>query len=155
MYCFVRSGKISVKAKYVYLIFSEDPKAFYIGQTQSAYGALGRLTQHMSETYSNTFIQKVLKFYDFDEVNLKKIHFFCFQIKDDANINSTAHLESVEFLVSEEFKKRIFKNGYSISLLSRVDYGGYEHLENIKSLSLTIVEEFLIELEKILSFAEN
>lgn len=100
----VSSNAIARKAGFVYLIYVREIKALYVGQTYSMYGALGRFSQHLSETNSNTLRQRVCAIYGYDEYEFAEVLINAVQLSSIKSFNqsSSEYREAVESIVNNK-----------------------------------------------------
>lgn len=100
----VSSSAIAKKSAFIYLIYVKEIKALYVGQTYSKYGALGRFTQHLSETNSNTLKQRVCAIYNYDEYEFEEVFFNAVKLSDTKSFNQTnaEYREAVEAIVNNK-----------------------------------------------------
>ena len=141
----IHNGALCKKAPYIYCILSRQFKCIYIGQTYSTYGALGRLTQHLSETDSNTFKQRICSVYQYEEIELMEIEFFAYKLPERKHFYSTArdHRESVEFLANYSMISEMQKNSIELSVISNTKSNPYTKMKSIQKTSDAVVNEFI------------
>lgn len=113
---------VAKRAAFVYAIHSQEFACVYIGQTRSSYGALGRLSQHLSETGSNTFQQRVCAIYNLESVSLGRIDFAAVPLENRKEFlsDSSDYRESVEYLVQWDLLSFIRRERFPVSIVSRV-----------------------------------
>lgn len=122
----VSDGRISKPAPYIYCVFCTDPRAVYIGQTGNLYGALGRLSQHLSDQSGNTLKQRLIdtfKYYDVDPVG---IEFFAMRLAPhDVFFQSREFREAVEHLIQKDAIQFCVDQDLSLPVISRTQSNGY------------------------------
>jgi hypothetical protein len=147
VYAVVCSRVSSVRGNFVYLIAAEDPKCCYVGITRGSTGALGRLSQHLSDTDYNTFIQKLIRYFEFEDPSPQMIHHWAVNVESHRPIRSKDHLLSLEYLVACKLVDFIYLKGLGLTLISRAEPSGYEELKYLND----IADEFVLKVsEKLL-----
>lgn len=67
---------IAKRSQFLYVIYGvvETHATLYVGQTRAKAGPLHRLTQHLSDTYGNTYLQRLFDLYHYEEVPWRKLN---------------------------------------------------------------------------------
>jgi hypothetical protein len=143
-FAFVSSSNIGIAAGYIYLVYSEEPVAAYIGQTRGHLGALGRLSQHLSERDSNTFLQRVAQRYRLTDVKVSKIHFIAYKLPEEKRFNEryADYREAVEGATSKLLLNRFSDNKLLVPIISNFSLNGYSSQSDIIEIAKIISNEF-------------
>jgi len=149
----IDNSSIGLPRGYVYLIFSRFPNALYIGQTRSELGALGRLSQHLSQTDSNTFLKRVAQRHRLDDVTLSDIVFLAIDLPREKRFEgpSSEYREAIEGAVHLSFLKHICHKGLGAPLVSNYRINGYSRHAEIEALAEDIARFFFHEITPHLS----
>ncbi len=102
-------------------------EAVYIGQTRNRFGAIGRLSQHLSnDDTCNTFKQRVRAIYNAEE-NLTDISFIVcpFSPLKPFLLDSPDYREAVEAIVQDKIIQCIVKQNLKMGVVSRISYNAY------------------------------
>ena len=123
----VENGSVGANGAYVYGIFSREPCAFYVGQTVSRYGALGRLAQHLSDTEGNTFQQRLCATFHLERVALGRVEFLAVRLPDSPAFRGRGsdYREAVEHLVNYRIIDFVVQKSLGIVVVSRTRSNGY------------------------------
>ena len=140
----IDDSSIGFPRGYVYLIFSQFPKAFYIGQTRGGLGALGRLSQHLSQTDSNTFLKRVAQRHGLENTTPSDIIFLAIDLPRERRFegSSSEYREAIEGAVHLIFLKQLCSTGLSVPLVSNYRINGYSRHLDIELLAEDIVRFF-------------
>jgi hypothetical protein len=125
---FVSSLDVAAKAAFIYAILEPTLAALYIGQTRSRYGALGRLSQHLSEDSScNTFKQRIDANFSILGKAPSNVQFISIPLTPLQSFYSTAadYREAVEALVQDKIVEFVTTQQLVVSVVSRVSYNNY------------------------------
>lgn len=125
----IHNGSVSEKNPYVYLIYSHEFDAVYIGQTHSVRGALGRLSEHLADAKSNTFKQKIESIFKYEYVSLNKIEFAAFPLTGREEYKKRAYREAVELRLQNEIINRIGESDIHPAVVSRQQPSSYSDLD--------------------------
>ncbi len=126
-------------------------KAIYIGQTRNRFGAIGRLTQHLSnDDTCNTFKQRVRAIFKVDD-KLTDISFIAcpFSPLKPFLSDSPDYREAVEALVQDKLIASIVQKNLKIGVVSRISYNPYTKERFIKDEADAISEDILTWITKI------
>ncbi|MFV9504231.1 MAG: hypothetical protein AB4911_06665 [Oscillochloridaceae bacterium umkhey_bin13] len=134
---------VAKKIAFVYVIHSKDFRCIYIGQTRSVYGAIGRLAQHLSETHSNTFQQRICALNKLESVSLGRVDFAAVPLRGKKEFlsDSSDYRESVEYLVQWDLLRFVRKEGIQLQVISRVRSKYYITEEFIKQEANEVVQK--------------
>ena len=141
---FADSSKIGKPGGYVYLIFAPSLSIAYVGQTRSAFGPIGRLAQHISNTDSNTFLQRVKTIFKLDQTEVEDIYFFAASLPNEKKFSESPSefREAVEGLVQSILLNLIAEKNPKAVLISRVRLNPYSSSDEIKEIAGLIAFEF-------------
>ena len=146
----VSSSAIARKAAFIYLAYVKEIKALYVGQTYSIYGALGRFTQHLSETNSNTLKQRVCSIYNYDEYEFEDVFFNAVKLSDVRSFNqpSSEYREAVEALVNNRMITFASNNnlGFVISRIQANPYTKKNYVVEEAKNVVSIFEAWLLQI---------
>jgi hypothetical protein len=144
----IDDARLAEKAAFIYCIYSPGFKAIYIGQTYNTFGALGRLTQHLSNTDNSTLRSRLNKLRSIENASLQDIDFFCHRLpKKRRFVNSNSdYREAVEYRV--QYAMMNLRNGAHppIGIISTVRHNAYVDLPDITKLGNSIavkIDEWL------------
>lgn len=117
----VEDASIGASGPYVYGIYAPNFAVLYVGQTISHYGAMGRLAQHLSDTCSNTFRQRLCSSLGVEDPQLGAIEFVAVRLPPRKSFlaRSSDYREAVEHLVNYKMIDHIGDNGLPVLLISR------------------------------------
>jgi len=120
---------------HIYLISCSRHKVLYVGQTNQKVGALGRLSQHVSETSSNTFIKRTKQIRRIDEINLGAVSFYAVRLPSERMFHSQArdYREAVEHIVQTNVRNYICREKTGYLLVSLTDANGYCRDEAVRA----------------------
>ena len=129
---------IAKQDSYLYVIYGAigNRVALYVGQTKGATGALGRLSQHLSDTNSNTYLQRLYNITEFEEVLLDKVDFATvrFSTKRELNFDSREYREAVENHVQRNLLNWLHEHELkNISIVSRTRGNAYSKRQDIQA----------------------
>jgi len=134
----IHNGSISEESPYVYTIYSREFDAVYVGQTQSVRGALGRLSEHLSDSRGNTFKQKIQSFFKYDYVSLNGVEFAAFPLIGRSEYKERAYREAVEFKLQNEILNRIGDSQIHPVVVSAQQPSSYSDVEFVEKQSLRV-----------------
>ena len=127
---------ITKQSQFLYTIYGilGDRATLYVGQTRAKTGPLGRLTQHLSDTYGNTYLQRLSDLYHYEEVPLEKVDFVAIRFTPEKmfQIDSPVYREAVEDLVQRRLINWIADQKLAISIVSRTRGNSYNKLQDIQ-----------------------
>lgn len=130
----ISNSEIAANRAFIYFIFVKEIKALYVGQTFSAYGALGRLSQHLSESNSNTLKQRIKAIYGYESIDFEEIYFTAAALSNRKSFQQRGadYREAVEALISNRVIN--FVSGKKIGIVvSRVQFNSYTKLKYIQA----------------------
>jgi len=141
---FAESSKLGLPGGYIYLIFTPLARIAYVGQTRNAYGPIGRLAQHISDTESNTFLQRFAAILKLDKAEVKGIFFFAASLPLEKRFTDgpSEYREAVEAVVQSCLLNLIFEKKIRATLVSRVRLNAYSSEFDIKIIANSIAEKF-------------
>lgn len=128
---------VAEKVAFIYILYAPLFNCIYIGQTRSSYGAIGRLTQHISFTGGNTFRQKLERYFNLEDVDIGKLEFVAFRLSPRSEFRSRAsdYREAVEYSIQKEVMKYIYENSLNLGCVSRVRANSYVKQEFVATES--------------------
>lgn len=152
----IDDSSIGFPRGYVYLIFSRIPNALYIGQTRNELGALGRLSQHLSQTESNTFLKRVAQRHSLENATPSDIIFLAIDLPREKRFegSSSEYREAIEGAVHLIFLKQLCAKGLNAPLISNYRINGYSRELDIELLAADIVRFFFQGISKYLGNLE-
>lgn len=127
----IHNGSVSEKNPYVYVIYSYEFDAVYIGQTQSVRGALGRLSEHLADAQSNTFKQKIESIFKYEYVSLNEVEFAALPLTGREEYEKRAYREAVELRLQSEIINRIGESDIHPAVVSMQQSSSYSDLDFI------------------------
>lgn len=141
---FVATSDIGIVGGYIYLVFSEEPAAAYVGQTRGHLGALGRLSQHLSATESNTFLKRIGQRHSLSDIKVSRIHFFAYRLPDEKRFQErySDYREAVEGATVKFLLNLFHEHKISVPLVSNFQLNGYSAQFDILKLASTIAAYF-------------
>ncbi len=124
------------RSQFLYTIYGvlENHATLYVGQTRAKAGPLGRLTQHLSDTYGNTYLQRLADVYHYEEVPLEKVEFVAVRFTPTKmfQIDSPAYREAVENLVQQKLLNWVTDQKLKITIVSRTRGNAYSKHQDIQ-----------------------
>jgi len=147
----VSNDETAKKRPYIYAGYAKSARALYIGETRSSLGAVGRMSQHISDTSSNTFKKRICTQRGYDKINLKDIIFFAVPLSNYNGfwLDSSDYRRAVEYLVQSEILNFLKKENKSVLLVSRVNANGYCDIGTIKKEAKTVVRSLIYSLKDV------
>ena len=128
---------IAKRSQFLYTIYGvlENHATLYVGQTRAKAGPLHRLTQHLSDTYGNTYLQRLSDLYHYEEVPLEKVEFVAVRFTPARmyQIESPAYREAVENLVQRSLLNWVTDQKLKITIVSRTRGNAYNKLQDIQA----------------------
>lgn len=117
----------------IYGVF-ENRVTLYVGQTRGQTGALGRLAQHLSNTQSNTYIQRLSHLYHYEEMALDRTDFIAVRFTEEKmfEIDSPIYREAVEDLVQRRLLNWIADQQLEICIVSRTRPNSYSKIQSVR-----------------------
>lgn len=148
----ISSDDAAKKAPFIYLGLSRSCRAIYLGETRSSTGVIGRIAQHVSETSSNTFKQRVCAISKSDDITLRDIHFIAVQLSGYRGfwLDSSEYRRAVEYLVHCELLNFLSEAKISLCLTSRVNANGYCNSVTVRRESEIVARSMFQALREIL-----
>ena len=132
----VHDATIAKQNPFLYTICGifENHVTLYIGQTRGQTGALGRFAQHLSDTQSNTYIQRLSNLYHYKEIVLGRTDFAVIRFTSEEmfQIDSPVYREAVEDLVQRRLLNWIAEQKLKICIVSRTRPNSYNKLQNVQ-----------------------
>ena len=129
-------ASIAKKNSFLYIIYGvfANRATLYVGQTKGSTGALGRLSQHLSDTNSNTYLQRLYNIYYYEAVQLERVDFAAvrFSTQKVLNFDSREYREAVENLVQRNLLNWMRKHKLKIPIVSRTNSNAYSKLQHIQ-----------------------
>lgn len=112
----------------------ENRVTLYVGQTKGQTGALGRFAQHLSDTQSNTYIQRLSDLYHYEEVMLGRTDFAVIRFTSEKmfQIDSPVYREAVEDLVQRRLLNWVAERKLKICIVSRTRPNSYNKLQDVQ-----------------------
>lgn len=153
-FSFFSSGaELSAPEPAIYCLATLDPRCIYIGQTNCSSGVLGRFSQHLSETNSNTFRQRISSLYCLDEYKQGNTFGVFFPLPKKSTFQSRAsdYREAVEGLVQSQIIKYAAQKKFVV--VSRVSKNALCNQREIQELSSAATHRFICFLDS-LDFSE-
>lgn len=119
---------IAINGAYIYVIYAPGFNCIYVGQTRGKYGAIGRLAQHISNSYGNTFKQKIQNYFNLEEPSLGHIEFTAYRLPERQEFLSEAtdFREAVEYMIQKNLIYLLTSNHMKIGCVSRVKGNTYQ-----------------------------
>ena len=147
---YVSSTDLGVFAGYIYLIFVPSLPVAYVGQTRSTYGAIGRFTQHISRTDSNTFLQRVSAILKLEDVVLRDVNFYACRLPNENRFHgaSSEYREAIEGSVQISLLRRFEVENVRAPLVSRVRLNAYSSQSDISHIADEIAGELVLAVKK-------
>lgn len=107
---------------YIYCLFAPEFNAAYVGQTVSALGPLGRLSQHLGQGPGATFRHRLEAIFGYDEVDIGPVACKAIRLPDRSTFLSTAsdYREAVEAIAQYGLIEDLRTHGIRVVVVSRV-----------------------------------
>ena len=123
----VSSDLAARRVPFIYAGYARSCGAMYLGETRGSNGILGRIAQHISETSSNTFRQRVCAVLDCDEVPLDGVEFVAVALSGYRGFaaDSPEYRRAVEYNVQLRLLNMLAASRLPVTLVSRVAGNGY------------------------------
>jgi hypothetical protein len=119
-------GRIAKQAPYIYCVYCAQPRAIYIGQTANMFGALGRLSQHLSDRNNNTLKQRLSANFGYVDVDPIDVEFFAIRLNPHHTyFGNREFREAVEHLTQQNAISFIIDQELDLPVISRTDSNGY------------------------------
>jgi len=151
-YATISRADIAERYAFLYCIHALVPtdikstsKAMYIGQTRNRFGAIGRLTQHLSnDDTCNTFKQRIGAIFNTGD-KLTDISFIACPLSPLKSflVDSPDYREAVEALVQDKVIQSIVKQNLKVVVVSRISYNAYTRERFIQEEADAISREIL------------
>ncbi|MDE0299047.1 MAG: hypothetical protein OXN17_10475 [Candidatus Poribacteria bacterium] len=120
---------IAKRSRFLYAICGvlENNVALYVGQTRGGKGALGRLAQHLSDTESNTYLQRLSSLYRHQEIQLERVDFAAITFSESKMfwIDNPEYRKAVEDLVQRRLLNWLREHRLKICIVSRTYPNAY------------------------------
>ena len=139
----IPDGAIARHGGYVYLIYSPEFGAVYVGQTAARSGALGRLSQHLGDSNTNSFRQNLGRYFHYQEVDLEKVEFASVPLSQRSEFQGKGRVyrESVEYLVQTALVKYIHFHEIRAVIVSNVRFNAYCELPFVEEEADTVITQ--------------
>lgn len=135
---------IAKQNPFLYTIYGvlETGVALYVGQTRGRTGALGRLSQHLSDTPWNTYLQRLSDFYRSEEVRLEKVDLVAIRFAQAKifEAKSADYREAVEDLVQCNLIDWVIEHKLAIGVVSRTRPNSYSRIQEVQEEANRISE---------------
>ena len=132
----VFDATIAKQNPFLYAVYgvSETGVALYIGQTRGRTGALGRLSQHLSDTPWNTYLQRLSELYRHEKILLEKVDLVAIRFAQAKifETKSADYREAVEDLVQCRLIDWVIEHKLAIGVVSRTRPNSYSRLQEIQ-----------------------
>lgn len=148
----VSSDLAARRVPFIYAGLADSCRALYLGETRSSTGLLGRISQHISETASNTFRQRICAILRCDEVTLENIHFVGVALSSYKGfwLDSPEYRRAVEYLVQLHLLNMIAGAKARVTLVSRVTGNSYTTQKIVQNEAKQVANSLFTELTKVL-----
>ena len=127
---------IAKQSPFLYTIYGvfETGVALYVGQTRGRTGALGRLSQHLSDTPWNTYLQRLSDLYHHEKILLEKVDLVAIRFAQAKifETKSADYREAVEHLVQRKLIVWVIEHKPGIVVVSRTRPNSYSRLQEIQ-----------------------
>lgn len=127
---------IAKRSQFLYTIYGvfENHATLYVGQTRAQAGPLGRFTQHLSDTDSNTYLQRLSYLYHYEDVPLERVNFVAVRFTPEKmfQIDSPVYREAVEDLVQRRLINWVAERKLKICIVSRTRPNSYNKLQDVQ-----------------------
>ena len=127
---------IAKRSQFLYTIYGifENHSTLYVGQTRAQGGPFVRFTQHLSDSDSNTYLQRLSDLYYYEDVPLEKVDFVAIRFTPEKmfQIDSPVYREAVEDLVQRRLINWIAEQKLPICIVSRTRPNSYNKLQNVQ-----------------------
>ena len=140
----IDDARVAARAGYVYLIFAPELPVLYVGQTRAFSGALGRLTQHLTNGNHSTFRQRCQHILGLEELDVGPIRFFACDLgrRREFHSDNSTYREAVEYVVQLELLKHVPDMTVHVGpIVSRVAANGYTSLDWVQRAASRLVEQ--------------
>lgn len=135
---------IAKRFGFLYTIYGlvENQATLYVGQTRGWAGALGRLTQHLSDSSANTYLQRLCHIYEYLEVPLDRVDLAAMKFASIEEFQNAGqeYRKAVEHLVQARLQDLIQENKLSIFIVSRTPRNTYSDLDYVKEEAARIAD---------------
>lgn len=126
---------IAKQSPFLYMIYGifETGVALYVGQTRGRTGALGRFSQHLSDTPWNTYLQRLSELYRHEKILLEKVDLVAIRFAQAKifETKSADYREAVEDLVQCRLIDWVIEHKLGI-VVSRTRPNLYSRLQEIQ-----------------------
>jgi hypothetical protein len=133
----VHDAALAKRAPYIYgiLLHLGDAWILYVGQTLSRTGALGRLSQHLSETPAATLRQRIQALYNIPDIDGLPLEFAAVKLHEQKAFwkEEADYREAVESLVQYRLLNALCERKIPVCLISRVQLNSYCRLAYVES----------------------
>ena len=132
----VFDATIAKRSRFLYAICGvlDNSVTLYVGQTRAVTGALGRLAQHLSDSNSNTYLQRLSDIYRYQEIQLERVDLVAITFSQSKMfwIDSPEYREAVEDLVQRRLLNWLSENKLNICIVSRTYPNPYNKLKYVR-----------------------
>ena len=129
------------RSGFVYCVFAPRFRAAYIGQTWGNQGALGRLTQHLSDV--GTFRRRLCENFRYAEIDIGPVVFEACELdplRPEFHHKVRDHREAVEARTQFELLNRLLANqDPPCVVVSRVSLNAYARAEYVEAATEVVV----------------
>ena len=127
---------IAKQNPFLYTIYGvfKNQVALYVGQTRGKTGALGRLSQHLSDTSSNNYLQRLSNLYRHEVIRVEKVDFVAIRFTKEKmfETKNADYREAVENLVQCRLIDWVIEHKLGIGIVSRTRPNSYSRLQEIQ-----------------------
>jgi hypothetical protein len=143
----VHDASLAKRAPYIYgiLLIMDGAWVLYVGQTLGHAGALGRLSQHLSESPGATLRQRIEARFNVTELDGRLVEFVAVRLsqqkafwKDEAD-----YREAVESLVQHQMLNALCERKIPVCLISRVQPNAYCRVGYVVSEAARVFQTIL------------
>lgn len=140
----IEDASISNKKPYVYILYSHEYNSLYVGETYSSRGALGRLSEHLSDASGNTFSQKIESLKNIKKITFGKVSFGAISLGTRSDFRSKGHREGVEMLLQYKLINKIADAPFNVAVVSAQSNSSYADVSFVKAKSDEVLEQIYL-----------
>ncbi|MBP3955358.1 hypothetical protein J8F10_08705 [Gemmata sp. G18] len=133
----VHDAAVATRAPYIYgiLLTFDGTTILYVGQTISQTGALGRLSQHLSETMGATLRQRLQARYEITGIEGLALEFAAIRLGEQTGFwkDEPDYREAVESLVQYGMVNELCSRKLPVCVISRVQPNAYSRLAYVRA----------------------
>jgi hypothetical protein len=140
---YLSSCFIGADRGYIYVLYSKNQHALYVGQTNDRAGTIGRLNAHIS--INGTFRIRLLEKEGVGLDEIDDLHMFSFSLPKDPRFTGLdrSYREGVEYLVQKHLHSVRGSLRPFMRIVSNVEYNDTAQLTLVQSTALEVFNEFL------------